>query len=352
MDGRPITGVGPKPRRRRSSWKRIPVVVLLALALILLVAAAAVAFTDVPANHAYAGAVQTLTDRGIINGFADGTFRPDVPVLRQQFAKMIVLTLGLPVSESDVVPFGDVQIGGNADPFYPDNYIAVAAAHGITNGTGPGTFSPAANILRAQVVTMIVRAAQNELPAGTLATPPAGYTGTVPDFGGVHAPNVRVAEFNGLLSGLVGLGASWDPFKPASRGEVAQMLANLLALMGSPGSTTTSGSTSTTGASSTTTSSSTTTTSSSTTSTTDDSSNRVIIRNLAFNPATLNVAVGATVTWRNDDSVPHTVTADGGSFASSAIPSGGSFSHTFSTAGVFAYHCSIHPSMTATVVVQ
>lgn len=326
---------------------------LLTLCVALLIVVGAAAFTDVPAGHPYGQAIQTLSDRGIINGFPDGTFKSGNPVIRQQFAKMIVLTLGLPVSESNVVPFDDVQIGGFPDPFYPDNYTAVAATHGITNGTGPRMFSPGANILRAQVVTMIVRAAQNVLPAGTLATPPAGYTGSLSNFSDIHSPNMRVAEFNGLLAGVQGFGASWDPWKPASRGEVAQMLANLLALVPPAGSTTTigSGSTTTVTGPTTTVSSSTTTVSSSTTSTTDDS-NRVRIVGTTFTPGTLIVAVGTTVTWRNDSSLTHTVTADGGSFGSPSLPPDATFTHTFNTLGVFAYHCNFHPSMNGTINVQ
>ena len=338
--------------RRMGHLKRVPVVALLTVALFLLMVAAAVAFSDVPASHPYQQAIQTLSDRGIINGFPDDSFRPDSPVTRQQFAKMIVLTLGLPVSESNVVPFTDVQIGGFADPFYPDDYIAVAAANGITTGTGPGKFSPAADIKRAQVVTMVIRAAENVLPPGTLATPPTGYTGSLPNFSAIHSPNMRMAEYNGLLAGLQGFGASWDPLKSASRGEVAQMLAGLLALTPSSSSTTsTSGSTtSTSGSTTTVSSSSTTTVTSSTTTTTDDSANRVRIDDLAFTPATLTVAVGATVTWRNDDTVPHTVTADGGTFTSPTLAPGATYSRTFSAAGTFPYHCSIHTSMHGTIM--
>lgn len=77
----------------------------------------------------------------------------------------------------------------------------------------------------------------------------------------------------------------------------------------------------------------------------------VTIANFSFQPATLTVAVGATVTWTNNDSAGHTVTADGGSFASQTIAPGSTFAQTFATAGTFAYHCAIHPSMTATIVV-
>ena len=61
---------------------------------------------------------------------------------------------------------------------------------------------------------------------------------------------------------------------------------------------------------------------------------------------------GSTVTWTNDDSAAHTATADDGSFDSSSIAPGATFSQAFDTAGTFAYHCSIHPNMTATIEVN
>ena len=78
----------------------------------------------------------------------------------------------------------------------------------------------------------------------------------------------------------------------------------------------------------------------------------VSIANFSFQPATLTVPVGTTVTWTNNDSAGHTVTADDGSFSSDTLGSGATFSQTFATAGTFAYHCKIHPSMTATVTVR
>ncbi len=84
---------------------------------------------------------------------------------------------------------------------------------------------------------------------------------------------------------------------------------------------------------------------------TASSGNSVSIMNFAFNPNSLTVKVGTKVTWTNNDSVTHTVTADQGAF-NSPVPSGSSFSFTFTKAGTYAYHCSIHPSMTATIIVQ
>lgn len=78
----------------------------------------------------------------------------------------------------------------------------------------------------------------------------------------------------------------------------------------------------------------------------------VEISGFAFNPATLTVKVGTTVTWTNKDSAAHTVASDAGDWISPSIAQGESFSRTFDTAGTFAYHCSVHPSMKATVVVN
>jgi plastocyanin len=78
----------------------------------------------------------------------------------------------------------------------------------------------------------------------------------------------------------------------------------------------------------------------------------VVIDNFMFMPAMLTVPVGTTVTWKFDDSTEHTVTADDNSFNSPPTAGGRTFTHTFSTAGTVAYHCSIHPFMTGTIVVK
>jgi plastocyanin len=77
----------------------------------------------------------------------------------------------------------------------------------------------------------------------------------------------------------------------------------------------------------------------------------VSIVDFAFQPASIQVAAGSTVTWTNTGAATHTVTSDSGAFDSGNVAPGASFSHTFDTAGTFTYHCSIHPQMTGTVVV-
>jgi plastocyanin len=77
----------------------------------------------------------------------------------------------------------------------------------------------------------------------------------------------------------------------------------------------------------------------------------VEIKNFAFEPKTVTIKVGQTVTWTNQDSATHTVAGDGG-IDSGDLSKGKSYSKTFDTEGAFDYHCSIHPSMTGQVIVQ
>jgi plastocyanin len=78
----------------------------------------------------------------------------------------------------------------------------------------------------------------------------------------------------------------------------------------------------------------------------------VEIKNFAFNPTSLTVSAGTTVTWTNNDAVAHTVTASDGSFDSGNLAPGDSWSHTFTAAGSFDYRCNYHPDMLAKVIVN
>ncbi|OLB73372.1 MAG: hypothetical protein AUI14_26370 [Actinobacteria bacterium 13_2_20CM_2_71_6] len=77
----------------------------------------------------------------------------------------------------------------------------------------------------------------------------------------------------------------------------------------------------------------------------------VSIQGFAFAPATITVKVGTTVIWQNADGEPHTVTARDKSFASATLNTGGTYRFTFTRPGRYEYLCTIHPFMTATVVV-
>lgn len=72
----------------------------------------------------------------------------------------------------------------------------------------------------------------------------------------------------------------------------------------------------------------------------------------AYQPNPVMVTVGSSVRWSNGDSTAHTATADGGAWNSGSVSGGGTFEFTFQSAGTFTYHCTIHPNMVGTVVVQ
>ncbi|MGH3865518.1 MAG: cupredoxin domain-containing protein [Pseudonocardiaceae bacterium] len=80
-------------------------------------------------------------------------------------------------------------------------------------------------------------------------------------------------------------------------------------------------------------------------------SDAVTIQNFAFSPATVTIKAGTTVIWTNRDQDPHTVSAMSGAFHSPTLNTGQSYQYTFTTPGRFDYLCTIHPFMTATVVV-
>jgi plastocyanin len=79
---------------------------------------------------------------------------------------------------------------------------------------------------------------------------------------------------------------------------------------------------------------------------------KVNIDNFTFGPPGLTVAAGTTVTWTNDDDIPHTVRAVDGSFHSKALDTADSYSFTFAKPGVYSYFCSLHPKMVGKVVVK
>jgi hypothetical protein len=83
--------------------------------------------------------------------------------------------------------------------------------------------------------------------------------------------------------------------------------------------------------------------------------NTIAIKNFAFDPSALTVKSGTAVMWTNLDAAPHAIVFDIGSpvtYSSGSLPPGSSYSLTFTQPGTYMYHCSIHPSMKGTIVVQ
>ncbi len=76
------------------------------------------------------------------------------------------------------------------------------------------------------------------------------------------------------------------------------------------------------------------------------------IDNFSFSPATITVPAGTTIRWTNRDDIPHTVVSEDKTFKSKVLDTDEQFTYTFTKPGTYSYFCSIHPKMTAKVVVQ
>ena len=181
-------------------------------------------FTDVPSTHPYYMQISDPAVQQAIGGAEDGTFKPDLPVTRQDFVRMIVKALGLAVTGNETSPFTDVVSGQDADPFFPDKYVAVCAVEGITVGKTPTTFAPEDDLTRQQLITMVARAAKVSDPAADF-TPAFMPEQFYPD---EHYVNARKADSAGLLDGLQAVDSTYDFMAPSTRGEVAVMLYNLI----------------------------------------------------------------------------------------------------------------------------
>lgn len=106
-------------------------------------------FSDVNAGYAHNNAISTLAKAHIINGYADGTFRPNQPVTREQFAAMIGRMFSVEYTGGNM--FGDLNGG------FADNYINLLAKLGIIRGDANGNANPTANLTRGQAATMFNR---------------------------------------------------------------------------------------------------------------------------------------------------------------------------------------------------
>ena len=175
----------------------------------------------------YSAAISALVEAGIMSGYKDGQFGAEQPATRAQFAKMLALTLGIADDDLVATPFTDLD--PIDEDLYPHKYIAALYASGAIAGTTADQFSPWMPVTRAQVATMLIRALEGLAPEA-MVIPAMGSLPATGDISGDHTQCMAVAEASGLLQGIVDYGPTWDPWIPASRGELAQVLMNTLDL--------------------------------------------------------------------------------------------------------------------------
>ena len=85
---------------------------------------------------------------------------------------------------------------------------------------------------------------------------------------------------------------------------------------------------------------------------TSSSPNQVVVENFSFQPGTLTIKAGTTVTWVNHDDEPHTVNENNKTFKSGTLDTDAKFSYKFTSPGSYNYFCSLHPRMTGQIIVK
>ncbi|QLE55992.1 DUF1565 domain-containing protein [Nostoc sp. TCL26-01] len=106
-------------------------------------------FLDLP-GHWAASFVEALINKGVISGFPDGTFAPDAPITRAQYAAVIAKTFQLPTNNQQI-QFPDIK-----SDFWAASAITKAAQMGFTSGFPDGTFRPGQNLTKVQAIVSIV----------------------------------------------------------------------------------------------------------------------------------------------------------------------------------------------------
>ncbi|MGK4118697.1 S-layer homology domain-containing protein [Lysinibacillus capsici] len=178
-----------------------------------------VSFTDTQ-NHWAKDYIQTAANTGIMNGYTDGTFRPESSVTRAQAAAILVRSLGLTTEEK--APFTDIA---NYDAATQAE-IAAAYVHGLIKGTD-GKFKPGHPVTRAQLALMIHRAHEQQ------SNQPYIAKGNVPfvDVASYNAETKRAITMLYELGIVTGDGGKFSPEAVTTRGQAAKIFTNLSQLL-------------------------------------------------------------------------------------------------------------------------
>lgn len=163
-------------------------------------------FFDDTSGNSYAAAIESLALAGVVDGFKDGTYRPDEPAKRAQVAKMTARLLSLTPNCGSSVSFADL---GAPDSYgYPHDYVqALYCLGGLDKlGVADGSFGPWESVRRDQAIATVISAAAKVFPQLR------------------QDEGLREAD---LAAGIQGADSSWDVSLPITRAELAQVLYNL-----------------------------------------------------------------------------------------------------------------------------
>ncbi|GEM_PF-5110835 len=171
-------------------------------------------FKDVSPSSWYSGYVENLTKKKIINGYQDGTFRPNNNVERQHVCAMVVRATGMDY-EGKAANFPDVVSDSEMSP-----YIAALQERGVINGYQNGNFGPKDTVKRGQAAMIITRAF-NLKSAGKVS----GWKDTA---GHGAEEQIKILASNGIIKGYAD--GTFKPNAPVSRAQLSKMLTLALAV--------------------------------------------------------------------------------------------------------------------------
>ncbi|MGE5483879.1 MAG: right-handed parallel beta-helix repeat-containing protein [Ignavibacteriales bacterium] len=169
-------------------------------------------------GHWAEGPVLKLVSLGVVGGYGDGTFKPEVTITREQFAKMIVLATGIQPESAPALTFAD---NGSISE-WARGYVAAAVKAGIIKGLDGNRFGPAEPVTRSQVATMLIRAlgVQAQATSTTFAD-----NAEIPSWA---VGSVQAAVEKGIVGGF-----DDNTFKPglsATRAQAAKMLSQFMSV--------------------------------------------------------------------------------------------------------------------------
>ncbi|OIP80834.1 hypothetical protein AUK45_02950 [Candidatus Peregrinibacteria bacterium CG2_30_44_17] len=177
-------------------------------------------FTDVPDNHEYAVAISYLKDLGIIEGYANGSFKPSQSINRVEILKMLLLGFGHDVPEltsNDVTPFDDVQAGS-----WYEKYVVAGYNLGVATGYPDGSFAPGDPVNKVEFLKILMNSYGIDVSDYAVTDI---YSDT--DESAWYAPYVQYSKDNGLMDDYSGY---FYPDSDVSRGEVAETIYRMLTL--------------------------------------------------------------------------------------------------------------------------
>lgn len=297
------------------------------------------AFTDVTISNPHYDAILYLKTKGVVSGYPDGSFKPDQIVNRAEALKIILIAAKIDAPET-TSNGGLSDVDGNA---WYARFIVKAKMLLIAQGYADGKFRPEQTVNLVEALKMALKAKNIDITNIAVDENPFADAFKAEWYAKfvmyAKIKNIIEANSNNMIF----------PAQGFTRAKLAEMIYRLLIIEenhlnmfqlqdgeipGMPGPTPTPNPNPTPNP------------------VPNPAIVNVNIQDFAFSPPTLNVKVGDTVIWTNKDVMSHTITSDSGTTLNSSLLSQNqTYSMTFTQAGTFDYHCSLHAFMKGKVVV-